>query len=209
MGIPLVLSESPAPPASYSGNSVDSESPPTPHFDEKNSAATFLHQKTIPTVWIESENSEDQHCFDKKTDQDQSCLQNTIPTVWIQPENSEGNQELQRFDEKNNQVCLQNTIPTVWIQPENSENQQLCFDSEKTDLLRYTPTCVSDFNLAWVQFVMQQYYEANFDKKNIKPPTVRRFTVGMAGANPDENEKASKGYVHYVFKKIFLSNWLG
>ena len=172
MGIPLVLSESPAPPASYSGNSVDSESPPTPQFDEKNSAATFLHQKTIPTVWIESENSEDQQLFDEKTDQDQSCLQNTIPTVWIQPE--------------------------------NSENQQPCFDSEKTDFLRYTPTCVSDFNLAWVQFVMQQYYEANFDKKNVKPPTVRRFTVGMAGANPDENEKASKGYVHFVIKMFFF-----
>ena len=93
---------------------------------------------------------------------------------------------------------MQNTIPTVWIQPENSENQQLCFD-EKTDFLKYAPTCVSDFNLAWVQFVMQQYYEANFsDKKNVKPPAVRRFTVGMAGANPDENEKASKGYVNFI-----------
>jgi len=178
--IPQFLSdsESPAPPASFSGNSVDSESPPTPHFDEKNSAATFLHQKTIPTVWIESENSEDQQLFDKKTDQDQSCLQNTIPTVWIQPENSEENQELQRFDEKNNQVCLQNTIPTVWIQPENSENQQLCFDSEKTDLLRYTPTCVSDFNLAWVQFVMQQYYEANFDKKKCQTSHSSEVYIG-------------------------------
>ena len=80
MGIPLGLSESPAPTASYSGNSVDSESPPTPHFDEKNSAsATFLHQKTTPTVSIESENSEDQSHFEEKTDQDQSCLKNTIP----------------------------------------------------------------------------------------------------------------------------------
>jgi hypothetical protein len=101
---------------------------------------------------------------------------------------------------------LQNTIPTVWIQPENSENQQLCFD-EKTDLLKYAPTCVSDFNLAWVQFVMQQYYKANFDKKNVKPPTVRRFTVGMAGANPDENEKASKGYVNFI--SIFSVRYVG
>ena len=76
MDIVLSDSESPAPLASYSGNSVDSESPPTPHFDEKNSQTTFLHQKTIPTVWIESENSEDQSNFD----QDQSCLKNTIPT---------------------------------------------------------------------------------------------------------------------------------
>ena len=176
MDIPLVLSdsESPAPPASYSGNSVDSESPPTPHFDEKNSQTTFLHQKTIPTVWIESENSEEQSHFDEKTEEDQSCLQNTIPTVWIQPE--------------------------------NSENQQLYFD-EKTDFLKYAPTCVSDFNLAWVQFVMQQYYEANFsDKKNVKPPTVRRFTVGMTSANPDENEKASKGYVHFVIKSFFCQS---
>ena len=193
MDIPLVLSESPAPLASYSGNSVETESPPTPHFDEKNSAATFLHQKTIPTVWIESENSEEQSHFDEKTDQDQSCLQNT-PAVWIEPENSEV--QLQRFDEKN-QASLQN-IPTVWIEQENSENHQLCFD-EKTDLIKYAPTCVSDFNLPWVQFVMQQYYEANFsDKKNAKPPTVRRFTVGMTGANPDENEKASKGYVNFL-----------
>ena len=194
MDISLVLSdsESPAPPASYSGNSVETESPPTPQFDEKNSAATFLHQKTIPTVWIESENSEDQQLFDEKTDQDQSCLQNNIPTVWIQSENSEENQKLQRFDEKNNQVCLQNTIPTVWIQPENSENQQLCFD-EKTDFLKYTPTCVSDFNLAWVQFVMQQYFEKNYssDGKNVKSPEVQRFTVAIAGQ--DTNEKASKG----------------
>lgn len=205
MDIPLVLSdsESPAPPASYSGNSVETESPPTPHFDEKNSQTTFLHQKTIPTVWIESENSEEQSQFDEKTEQDQSCLQNTIPTVWIQPENSEETQNLQRFDEKTNpKVSLEN-IPTVWIQPENSENQQLCFD-EKTDFLKYAPTCVSDFNLAWVQFVMQQYYEANFsDKKNVKPPAVRRFTVGMTSANPDENEKASKGYVHFVIKRFF------
>ena len=159
-------------------------------------------------MWIESENSEEQSHFDQKTDQNQSCLQNTFPTPWIQPENSEENQKLQSFNEKTNQVSLEN-IPTVWIQPENSENQQLYFD-EKTDFLKYAPTCVSDFNLAWVQFVMQQYYEANFsDKKNVKPPTVRRFTVGIAGGNPDENEKASKGYVHFVIKRFFLSNWLG
>ena len=38
---------------------------------------------------------------------------------------------------------------------------------------------------------------------NLKPPTVRRFTEGMAVANPDENEKASKGYVHFAIKMFF------
>ena len=85
-------------------------------------------------------------------------------------------------------------IPTVWIESENSEE-----DSENTENSQnyclYAPTCVSDFNLAWVQFVMQQYFETNFssDGKNVKSPEVRSFTVAMAGTGPDSNEKASKG----------------
>ena len=77
------------------------------------------------------------------------------------------------------------SIPTVWIEDENSEEVP-------TSPVWYAPTCVSDFDLAWVEFVMQQYYENNFKDKDVKKPTVRRFTVDMAGA-PDE--KASKGDV--------------
>ena len=82
------------------------------------------------------------------------------------------------------------SIPTVWIEDENSEEQV-----STSSPVWYAPTCVSDFDLAWVEFVMQQYYENNFDK-DVKKPTVRRFTVDMAGA-PDE--KASKGYVILLF----------
>ena len=98
-------------------------------------------------------------------------------------------------DEKKSPENIQdrNTpIPTVWIESENSEE-----DSENTENSQnyslYAPTCVSDFNLAWVQFVMQQYFETNYANEgtNVKPPEVRRFTVAMAGQ--DTNEKASKG----------------
>ena len=104
---------------------------------------------------------------------------------------------LEAFDEKkstesNNIKDRHTPIPTVWIESENSED-----DSENTENSQsyclYAPTCVSDFDLAWVQFVMQQYFETNYsgDGKNVKSPEVRRFSVTLAGQ--DASEKTSKG----------------
>lgn len=76
------------------------------------------------------------------------------------------------------------SIPTVSIEVETSE--------EDLSKRWYVPTSTSDFDLPWVQFVMQQYYTNTTEDKHQKIPIVKKFTVNMAGS--PEDEKASKGY---------------
>ena len=86
------------------------------------------------------------------------------------------------------------TIPTVTFEDSNTSGD------ERTSQHWNAPTCASDFSLEWVQYVMEQYYNCNFDmsakKENLNNkkdsvPTVRRFSVNMAGS-PDE-EKSCNG----------------
>ena len=74
-------------------------------------------------------------------------------------------------------------IPTVSV----SEADQ---NTAKLSQVLYAPSSATDFDLNWVQFVMQEYYSSHHPE--LEAPKIQKFSVNMAGS-PDDETVPSKG----------------
>ena len=71
------------------------------------------------------------------------------------------------------------SIPTVSVEAEEDHSK-----------VWYAPTSTSDFDLTWVQFVMQQYFKNQNIQQECK---VRNFSVvNMAGSPEEADKEAAK-----------------
>ena len=74
------------------------------------------------------------------------------------------------------------TIPTVSV---SEADQKSCLSQ-----VWYAPASATDFDLAWVQFVMQQYYQSHHP--DFQAPRIQNFSINMAGS-PEDEAVPSKG----------------
>ena len=76
-------------------------------------------------------------------------------------------------------------IPTVSVSPSDSEAATETDQNTSLSQVWYAPASATDFDLHWVQFVMQQYYSSHHP--DLEAPKIQKFSVDMAGSPEDEN----------------------
>ena len=75
------------------------------------------------------------------------------------------------------------SIPTVSV---SSEADQKTLLSQ----VWYVPASATDFDLQWLQFVMQQYYQSHHP--DFEAPKIKNFSINMA-RSPEAETAPSKG----------------
>ena len=75
------------------------------------------------------------------------------------------------------------SIPTVSV---SSEADQKTLLSQ----VWYVPASATDFDLQWLQFVMQQYYQSHHP--DFEAPKIKNFSINMA-RSPEDETAPSKG----------------
>ena len=63
-------------------------------------------------------------------------------------------------------------------------------DQKTLSQVWYAPASATDFDLQWLQFVMQQYYQSHHP--DFEAPKIKNFSVNMA-RSPEDETAPSKG----------------
>ena len=81
-------------------------------------------------------------------------------------------------------------IPTVSVSPSEAVVPGADQNTPTLSQVWYAPASATDFDLHWVQFVMQQYYSSHHP--DLEAPKIQTFSIDMAGS-PEDEHVPSKG----------------